>query len=339
MSELRQDRTTGRWVIIAPRRGTRPGGKLETQRRAHDVAHDRASCPFCPGHEAELPGIVAETPAAGAPGWSVRVVPNKFPALQPQATLEAPSSDDHRTRAGRGIHEVVIESPRHDADLASMTAPERLAVVSMYRQRSRELLAQDGIETVVLFRNRGSRAGASQDHPHAQIVALDLVPPRLTALIETGLRHFQREGRCATCAELDVDRHDGRRVVEDSAHFVALVAFAAEHPFELWIVPKRHRASFTDIDDGELGDLGEILGRSLRRLSAALNDPSYRLVVDSAPKSGIAAPHLHWRLRIVPETVAWGGFELGAEMAINPSRPEDDAAALRAARAGDDEKA
>lgn len=329
MSELRQDRATGALVIIAPQRRRRPTDSAAAGRRSESLPRFEPTCPFCPGHEAELPGIIAEAAADSSPGWSVRVVPNKFPALLP-ANPAPPAHPRHHMRAGRGLHEVVIESPRHNADLAAMTTAERQAVVAMYRQRCAALLGEAWIETVVLFRNHGAAGGATLAHPHAQIIALGLVPPRLTAISEAGLNYFRKEGRCATCDELEVELAQRERIVDQNAHFLATVPYAAEHPFELWLVPKRHHASFTEAGDAELHDFSDLLGRSLQRIEAALQHPSYNFVIDSAPKSEIAAPHLHWRLRIVPETVTWGGFELGTGLPINPSIPEDDAAVLRA---------
>lgn len=328
MSELRQDRTSGRWVIIAPQRGRRPQSRAGASRAAPTLPSD-LHCPFCPGHEAELPAILAETPAMDPPGWRVRVVPNRFPALQQHPAV--PADTGHAVRPGYGFHEVIIENPHHDADITTMSAGERLAAVTAYRDRLRALLERPGIETAVVFRNHGPRAGASLPHPHAQIIALGLVPPLLAALSAWGRDHLHACGRCPTCEELDIECRDGTRIVEQSDDFVTLVPFAAEHPFETWIVARRHQASFAAIDAGELAAFSEMLGRSLHRLSGALDHPSFKFVIDSAPKREIATPHFHWRLRLVPEVSTWGGFELGTAMPINPSSPEQDAATLRAA--------
>ena len=329
MSELRQDRTGGNWALIAPRRGQRPQASAPAWPSGTVPRFDPA-CPFCPGHESELPGIIAETPAKGEPGWCVRVVPNKFPALQPQA--ETPRHPDHTARPGYGFHEVIVESPRHDAELESLSADERRAVVAAYRDRSRALLAEPRVETAVLFRNQGRKAGASLLHPHAQVIALDTVPPRLARLRTWGDHYHREHGICATCAELQSETRERARVVEETEQFIALVPFAAEHPFETWIVPLDHQASFTDLGDDALAEFGELLARSLRRIKNALSDPPYNFAVDSAPKADRASASFHWRLRIVPEIATWGGFELGAGLPINPSSPEDDAALLRAAR-------
>ena len=186
--------------------------------------------------------------------------------MQPEAP--AAGDADHQARAGRGAHEVIIESPWHDADLAGMTAAELNAVAAVYRGRSRTLLAQDGIAAAILFRNHGRAAGASLVHPHAQIIALDVVPPRVAATNDWCKRYYGEHGRCALCDELASECKNGTRVVEENDRFVALVPFAAEHPFELWIVPKQHQASFTALTDDALPDFAALLGRSLARVES-----------------------------------------------------------------------
>jgi UDPglucose--hexose-1-phosphate uridylyltransferase len=332
MSELRQDRTSGAWVIVAPQRGQRPQMRAPGARSEPRPRFD-PKCPFCPGHEAQLPGIIAETPAREVPGWSVRAVPNKFPAVPATLAAQALTCGGHQARPGQGAHEVIIESPWHDAEPATLSAVELNAAVETYRARSRTLLAQDGIAAVILFRNYGPRAGASLAHPHAQIIALDFVPPKLAAIDGWTRRYTAEHGRCAMCAELEVERASGTRIVGENDKFVALVPFAAEHPFELWVVPKQHEASFGALADKALPAFSDLLGRSLRLLQAALDDPPYNFVVDTAPKAELVAPHWHWKLRIVPDVATWGGFELGAGLPINPSSPEDDARVLRAAPA------
>jgi UDPglucose--hexose-1-phosphate uridylyltransferase len=329
MSELRQDRTTGAWTIIAPERGRRPH-----QPSAGDVARDRLprfdpACPFCPGNESQLPGIIAETPCVEPPGWRVRVVANKFPALVPDAVPAHRSVEMHGTLGGYGAHEVVIESPRHDADLTTMDDAEVTAVVEGYRQRFTELAGRPGIEAVVPFRNHGAGSGASLRHPHAQLIALPLATPKLLLMIECGRQYYGETSRCPTCEELEIETKLGERIVDATRHFLALVPFAAARPSEVWLVPKRHQASFAEIAADEVNDLGVQLRRSLQRLKVVHGDPSHNLIIESVGKSGLGAPYVHWRLRIVPDLVTWGGFEVGTGMAINPSCPEQDAEELR----------
>ena len=331
MTERRQDRTTGTWVVIAPGRGQRPHSWGAHPVSIQDSApRFDAACPFCPGHEAELPGILAEMSAPAAPGWSVRVIPNKFPILQ--AAPETVSAfTDHVAHAGDGLHEVIIECPRHDADLALLDDAEIEVVATAYQERSRHLLQQPRIEAALVFRNHGRVSGASMQHPHSQAIALAFVPARLAGMSEWAARYHVECGRCATCDELAVERRQEVRIIEESEHFVALVPFAAEHPCEIWIVPKRHQASFTAVDAAELANFAWLLRRTLRRLRAVHDDPPYNFVIDSAPRAQSDAPYFHWRLRIAPDLATWGGFQLGTGVPVNPSSPEADAALLRSA--------
>lgn len=331
MTELRQDRTSGRWVIVAPNRGGRPGTPVPAAPQgAHLLVPPfDPACPFCPGHESRLPAILAETGSADAPGWVVRAVPNKFPAVQASASAEA--DDSGRVGPAYGFHEVIVENPRHDTDLTSLSDVEIGAVIAMYRDRFQHLLGQPGIKSVILFRNHGARGGASQVHPHAQIVATGFVPTLVRQMAEWGGAYHAEHGRCPTCDELAFEREHKVRVVEDHPDFLVLVPFAAEHPFETWLVPRRHEASFARMTGDRLAQFGLVLRRTLERLRIAKDDPAYNFVIDSADRGHLQSPGLHWRLRIAPELTAGGGFELGAGMAINPSRPEDDAALLRAA--------
>lgn len=329
MSELRQDPTTGAYVIVAPERSRRPAGAAGHSGSTPAPAFD-PNCPFCPGNEAQLPGILAETPAEVPPGWLVRVVPNKYPAVTPQPEPVASTDGAHSARPGYGFHEVIIEGPRHDADLAIMSPAELEAVVGSYHQRFCEMWRRDGVAAVILFRNHGSRSGASLVHPHAQVIALDFEPPRMRRMAEWGAHQMRETGRCPTCAELEGELASHVRIVDQSDAFVALAPYAAECPYELWLVPKRHHASFADTNLPELADMTTLLGRTLRRLKAAHDDPPYSFAIESAGPGTDGADHLHWRLRIVPDLVNWGGFERGAGMPINPSSPEADAAQLRA---------
>ncbi len=329
MSEFRQNPTTGSIVIIAPGRSSRPGSSHSPPKAEQPLARLDGGCPFCPGNESQLLGIVAETAADDAPGWSTRVVPNKYPAVEADAAAE-PHDLAHETLAGKGFHEVIIESPFHDADLPVMDTTQITQVIATYHQRFCELSQRPGIAAVVLFRNHGTRSGASLVHPHAQIIALPLVPPRMQAIDLWAAQQGMETGQCPMCAELAREQQSGKRLVEESAEFVALVPFAAEVPCEVWIVPQRHAASFADSRPEELADLGGLLRRTLQRLKAAHGDPPYSFAIESAGV-GADAAHLHWRLRIVPDLINAGGFERGAGIPINPSAPEADAELLRKA--------
>lgn len=332
MSELRQDRSTGAWVVIAPERNRRPRAWPAPPAQDAAVA-GTADCPFCPGHEALLAAIADEIGQASEPGWRARAVLNRYPIVATGEPPQPRQAGHHRSRDGLGRHEVIIESPRHDADLADFTDAEIEAAVRMWHRRYLALSALPGIEAVILFRNHGRRAGASQIHPHAQIVGLGALPPGCRAAARWARAAFQANGGCPTCAGLAAEQAEDVRIVEDGGQLVALVPFAATAPYELWLLPKRHAASFAAARPEELIELGTLLRRALRRQRAVLGEVSYNLVIDSAPRRWANARYLHWKLRIVPSLVTPGGFELGSGLALNPSLPEADATALRAALA------
>lgn len=330
MSEFRQDPITGDWVIVAPARGGRPrvasNGRVPTRLPAHDP-----DCPFCPGNERLLPGIIEETPSPEPPGWSTRVVPNKYPALTLNANGPPSGNLPWVSRPGHGSHEVIIETPRHDTGPESLAPAALTEVLRTCRRRYAELVARPGIGAVVVFRNHGVQGGASLAHPHAQVIATGLVPSRLVTIRDRAREHHARQGQCLTCEIIARELEAGQRVVEVSDEFVALVPFAAARPFEQHLLPRRHRASFAEATDGELAALARMLRRALRRLNAILGQPSWNYAIDSGTAEDRDAPHAHWSLRLWPGTTRPGGFELGAGMSINPSLPEADAEALRAA--------
>ena len=330
MSELRQDGTNGAWVVIAPERGRRPRPRNHGDAAAGPAPPFDASCPFCPGNERLLPGIIEEVASGNPLGWRLRVVPNKYPALRPEAGLAPLVGRTGVAVPGHGHHEVIIETPRHDADLATVPDSDLSAVVRCYRRRFVELSARPGIKSVVVFRNRGAGGGASLAHPHSQVIATGMVSPRLFAATAWARSRGAGLDRCAVCEVLERELDDGRRIVEATDRFVVIVPFAAASPFEQWIVPRRHQASFAQIDEGELAAFDHLLQRALRRLGRALNDPAYNYAIELGVASDTLSPFVHWRLRIVPDLVTPGGFELGTGLPINPALPEDNASLLRA---------
>lgn len=304
-----------------PARSRRPGQRQSPADPA---------CPFCPGNEDLLPGIVWQYSGQGGNGWDVRIVPNKYPIVAGSGG-QASTVGLFTVRPAIGQHDVIIEHPRHDLDLPAMPSAHMRQVTSAYRATFRRLAAMPRMRSVLLFRNHGAAAGASQRHPHAQAVALTTLPSGMAAERRRLRAHHRRTGRCAVCDTLRQEIDDGRRVVLQNDHFLAVVPFAAVAPCEVQLLPKRHRAGFGEIDDQECDALAEALRDLLRRLRQVLDDPPYNFAIISAGGDA-AAPHLHWYLRLLPGTTVPGGFELATGLSINPSDPEADAALLRSAR-------
>src|SRR5262249_21876808 len=150
--------------------------------------------------------------------------------------------------------------------------------------------------------------------------------PRLQHICAWARHRYRVTKRCPSCDEISFERTDGRRIIEETQRFLALVPFAATVPFEIWLGPKRHQAYFGTITETECADLSTLLGRTLQRLNAVHENVAHNLFVDSPSIAEQEDVALHWRLRLVPNLVIWGGFERGTDMPINPSLPEQDAA-------------
>ncbi|MDD3800393.1 MAG: hypothetical protein PHE36_14575, partial [Novosphingobium sp.] len=328
VSEFRQDPTTGEWTIIAPARGLRPhepktgGGTPDAPPADYDPA-----CPFCPGNEHMLPPLVEEKAHEGRPGgWYTRVVPNKFPIL-----AQDEGWPDDPLAGGYGRHEVIIETPRHGADLPDLHPDEALAVIDTWQGRFRAALALPGIEAVILFRNRGKGAGASIAHAHSQLVALPMVPPRLAVAHAHALAHWEDHRGCATCDYLRRERETGERVVEHSGPFAVLVPFAQQAPFEQWIVPRDHRPLFGQEGAEERRALAGAIQRAIRRLKAVAGDVAYNLALEPGSPEARHEPATHWKMRVIPDLVTPGGFEMVSGLSVDPGSPEADVSRLREA--------
>lgn len=337
--ETRRDRLTNQWVTFAPSRSGRPQHTASTRdtETAADVAEAPVEgpvegCPFCPGHEDMLPSLRWEWTEAGADRWRTRVVPNKYPALAPAPSSPSTSAgacDLYQSRASRGTQEVIIETPDHHQPLATMPVAQVDAVLRTYLQRYRAVRQDDNDCIPFLFRNHGASAGASIAHPHSQLIAPDIPPPLIQQEEQAAKARYDELGRCPYCAMVEAELEAEARLVRKDNHFVAFVPFAAEVPYELWIVPREHTPEFGHLTPSRRRALAETLRSVLARLRTRVHNPDYNLFVRTALDDNPDSPHLHWSLRIRPRTTVLAGYEQATGERINPSIPERDAAVLR----------
>jgi UDPglucose--hexose-1-phosphate uridylyltransferase len=331
MPELRKDPVTGRWVIISTERRKRPNDF----RFERPSIIGREQCPFCPGREALTPPeVLAYRQNGGAPNspeWDVRVVPNKFPALQVEGGLDREGDGMFDRMNGIGAHEVIIETPDHDKTFASMSELEIERVLSAYRERLLDLKQDRRLRYILVFKNQGATAGATLEHAHSQLIALPIVPDFVREEIEGARRHFQAKERCVFCDIIRQELTSGVRIVQENADIVALAPYAPRFPFETWLLPRRHWARFEEAPRHECESLARLLKAVVLRIGRALEWPAYNLIVHSAPFND---PHngtdlYHWHLEILPKLARTAGFEWGTGFYINPTSPEEAARVLR----------
>lgn len=345
MPEFRQDLISGQWVIIATDRAKRPEtfackGAKEIDRAA--LPAYKKNCPLCPGNEVMTPpevlvltGAAGAHRAPGSAGWRVRVVRNKFPALEPEEKAEGkpsafPRPDEaYRAVPGYGIHEVIVETPEHNRHPA-VWAPEQMALVTeAYYQRLAALEEFPRLRYIQLFRNHGPEAGASIEHPHSQLLALPFVPERAGRELERAHRYYLEHERCPYCLLLEQEGRLNKRIVAENELFTAFMPYASRFPFETWLMPRLHQASFLEQGRAERAAFAALLGEILSRLARALDDPPYNYYLHSAPVRSSELPHFHWHLELVPKLTTAAGFEMGSDVFINTTLPEEAAAFIR----------
>jgi len=329
MPELRRDPVVGRWVSVAPGRAERPNALVRTL----PDQDDPASCPFCPGHEAMTPPELLvrreNGGAANTPGWSLRVVPNRFPALRTEERLARAGLGIYDAMGGVGAHEVLIETPEHARALPQQSPEQVEQLLRAAQERILDLSRDVRLRSVLFFKNSGSASGATLSHPHSQIVALPLVPAELQQELAGARKHHQEKERCIFCDILAQEARERSRVVLETDGFVALSPWAARGPFELLVLPREHRSIFEQSTAAELRGLAAALRLALRKLDLALNKPAYNFYLHTLPLREAPSDWYHWHLEVRPILALAAGFEWGSGLFVNPTPPEEAAAFLR----------
>lgn len=323
MSELRKDPVIDRWVIIASERGKRPiNYKIST------IPLTQNSCPFCPGNEAQTPPEIDRIKSSDG-SWLLRVVPNKYPAVTGDAPQCEGTSELFQCKRGFGVHEVIIETAEHGRLMYEFQPAHIEHILRMYRSRFREIRQQKDVSYLIIFKNEGIRAGASVDHPHTQLIALPVIPQNINEELRASERHFSYSHRCIYCDIIEREKKESQRLIAENERFLAISAYAARFPFESWILPNRHMARFEELDDSDIGQLGEILTGVLKKMSQAIENFSYNFMIHSSPFHVSTEAYYHWHIKILPRTTNIAGFEWGTGYYINPVPPEEAAEKLK----------
>lgn len=328
MPELRKDPVVGRWVIISTERSRRPSDFVQ-----ESVKPRGGACPFCPGNEDKTPPeIFAYRPGDTSPnsqGWTLRVVSNKFPALQIEGGLGKEGEGLFDLMNGVGAHEVIIETPLHDGTLATLSTAQVADVACAFRERILDLRKDPRLEYILIFKNHGEAAGASLEHPHSQLIATPIVPIMVQEEMAGSAQYFGYKERCVWCDIIRQERQAGARIILENEAFVALAPFAPRFPFETWILPVAHHSAFEEIDNGEVEQLAVLFRELLRRINQVLRDPPFNFIIHTAPLKEGPLDHYHWHLELMPKLTRVAGFEWGSGFFINPTPPEESARFLR----------
>jgi len=320
----------GRWNII----GTdEPVGPEAFEVETHQPSGSK--CPFCYGNEGMTPPeIYVVRPSgttANGEGWNLRVVSNKFPALKVEGELHRRGIGVFDLCNGVGAHEVIIETPDHERQMVDLSVVEMEQVIRAFVSRSLELRKDPRLRYSLIFKNFGLSAGASLEHTHSQLIALPIVPKRVQEELRGAERYFEFRERCAFCDMLSQELMEEERIVAENRSFVTYCPFVSSFPFELWILPKEHRADFARLSANEVQDFARMLSETLQRLRRTLSNPSYNFILHTAPIGSREREEYHWHVELIPKLTKVAGFEWGTGFYINPTPPELAASLLRAA--------
>ena len=326
MSELRKDPVIGRWVIISTERAKRPSDLMV------DPGEPRGGfCPLCPGNEDKTPPEVFSIPGEGSNSqdWAVRVVPNKFPALIREGSLHKRVEGMYDIMNGVGAHEVIIETPDHTATFSSLPVAAFTNILLACKNRLNVLKQDNRLRYIAVFKNCGEAAGATLEHPHSQLIALPVIPRRVTEKLDGSQAYFNYKRQCVFCDIIQQELTDGRRLVAQNDDFIAFEPFAPRFPFETHILPRNHLAAFEDTADCMLPALAEIMSIVFRKINKALGFPPFNFMLHTAPFNKDVSEFYHWHLEIIPRLTKIAGFEWGSGFYINPTPPEQAAQFLR----------
>ncbi|HET6841395.1 MAG TPA: galactose-1-phosphate uridylyltransferase [Candidatus Angelobacter sp.] len=331
MPELRKDPITGRWVIISTDRARRPSDFV----REPAVVKGTGFCPFCPGNENRTPPeILAYRPAENGhegPGWKVRVIPNKFPALGIEGDLDRQAEGMFDKMNGIGAHEVIIETPNHMETLATMPVKRVEDVLWAFRERILDLKRDRRFRYIMVFKNHGEAAGATLEHPHSQLIALPIVPKQVTEEMDGAKSYFAGKERCVYCDMIRQEMDSKVRIAGQNQDFIALAPYAPRFPFETWLLPKRHESAFENSPSHLYENLARILKSLLTSVVRVLDNPAYNLVLHTSSIQDNSNDYYHWHMEIMPRLTRTAGFEWGSGIYINPTPPEEAARYLREA--------
>ncbi len=322
-SELRLDKTSKDWVVIATGRAKRPEMFKKERRKGKKVP--KGECPFCNLSEQESPVLAyskgKKMDKNNPKGWTTISIPNKYPAFVPSKTLNRKEENGFfETMNAVGFHEVIVTSD-HEKSLALLPKEHVKEVIDVYVDRYRNLIKKKLVNYVAIFHNHGAEAGASIYHPHSQLIALPLIDPDLKDALARA-RKYKKTKDCIYCRLNEWELKKGERIVYQNEDFIAVCPFASKAAFQVIISPKKHLAFFEKITEREKTNLADVFKVVLAKLHKGLGDPAYNFYLHSAPSDGSDHSYYHWHWTILPKTSIWAGFELGVGIEISTIEPE-----------------
>lgn len=337
VSEFRRDKATNRWCIIAPGRWTRPTdlpNKENAATQREPLEERIRKCPFCPGNEDKTPKpTILQYPKNQ--GWSIRVCPNKHPAVVIEGVPEGEpvlqqKSGVQRKMPGFGAHEVIIDTPRHGEIFAEFSPEQANDLFWAFRERILDLRKDKRLQYILIFKNEGKAAGASLEHSHCQLIGSPVVPPLINHEVGEAEAYYDDQGTCVYCDMLNDELRADERVFFENDYAVAITPYASRSPFEIWVVSKEHISRYEESAPRYIQGVAEVMNQTAKRLSCVLKRPAYNFYLHNGPLiRADKESNFHHHFEIVPRITTTGGFEWGTGLYINVVAPEEAAKMLK----------
>lgn len=331
MHELRKDILLGRWVEVLSDSLAPSDYELPQNNTPGEE-----SCALCPGREHEAPPEIASIKAPGSQRWSVRAIPGLKPMFQIEGDLGRRGVGIYDRMNNIGAHEILIESPEHNARPEDMGFNQMERIIKLYRDRCADLEKDSRLRYILIYKDSGKNAGGILSHPISFLMATPVIPKTVKDELDNAKQYFAYKERCVFCDIINEELRTGDRVILESRSFIAFCPYAAQFPFEVWIIPKRHSCAFHEILPGEVEDMGQILMTVLKKLRKIFHDPPFNYFIHTAPNMVPRRNHwhtlgedYHWHLEIMPRLITTSGFEWGSGFYILPTSPEHAAKYLR----------
>lgn len=324
-SEFRRDMVSGDWVVIAPKRATRPEQFFSKVKRKK-VA--KTTCPFeDPQKSGNGEPILLYTDDKK---WLIQIVPNKFPILaHKNICATVVRHGVYEVAEGVGHHEIVITHD-HRANFAHLSDGMANLVFKAFVERYRDIQNDECMKYVSIFHNWGPTAGASIAHPHYQILSLPIIPPDVNRSLQGSADYFKKHKKCVHCTMLEAELKAKKRVVYQNKEAIVFAPYVSREPFEMRVFPKKHLPYFEDTDGSTMKYMVDALQKALLLLEIQLHDPDYNFFIHTAPIADKKKfSHYHWHIEIEPKVSINAGFELGTGVEVNIVDPDDAAEMLR----------
>ncbi len=331
MHELRKDILLGRWVEVlsdslSPSDYVLPSDNMPAE----------DSCALCPGREQEIPPEISSIRMPGSNRWSVRAIPSLSPMFQIEGDLGRRGVGIYDRMNNIGANEILIESPEHRVRPEDMGFDQMVRVIKLYQDRTADLEKDSRLRYILIYKDSGKNAGGILSHPVSFLMATPVIPKTVKDELDNAKQYFAYKERCVFCDIINEELRLGERVILESRNFIAFCPYAAQFPFEVWIIPKRHSCAFHEILPEEVEDMGHILMSVLKKLRKIFYDPPFNYFIHTAPNMVPRRNHwhtlgedYHWHLEIMPRLITTSGFEWGSGFYILPTSPENAAKYLR----------